>query len=223
MAKRILILGATGPTGLVVVREALSRGHSVVVYARNPSKIPDELTANKSLEVVQGELSSLADLETALKGADSVVSLLGPNKVRHPSANHLSQYYPGIFDTMRKAGVHRISALSTPSLKDPADKFSWAAFLLTLLVRVIMPGGTDDFAKVGEQFDKDANGLDWVLFRVGMLEDGGDGKAVAGYVGDGKTTMTVCRAELARWVFDDLELDKSEWIGKKPVLSKARN
>ena len=51
MAKRILILGATGPTGLVVVREALERGHVVVAYVRNPSKIPAELTANKKLEV----------------------------------------------------------------------------------------------------------------------------------------------------------------------------
>jgi uncharacterized protein YbjT (DUF2867 family) len=51
MAKRILVLGATGPTGLAVVREALQRGHVVVAYVRNPSKIPAELTANKNLEV----------------------------------------------------------------------------------------------------------------------------------------------------------------------------
>jgi hypothetical protein len=123
---------------------------------------------------------------------------------------------------MREAGVRRISALSTVSLKDPADKFSWAAFLLALLVRIISPGGKSDFVKIGEQFDKHANGLDWVLFRVAILEDGGDGKAVAGYVGDGKTTMTVWRGELARWIFDDLEVEQSEWIGKKPVISRAR-
>jgi NAD(P)-dependent dehydrogenase (short-subunit alcohol dehydrogenase family) len=51
MSKRILVLGATGPTGLAVVREALSRGHIVVAYVRTPSKIPSELAANKNLNV----------------------------------------------------------------------------------------------------------------------------------------------------------------------------
>jgi len=185
MAKRILILGATGPTGLAVVREALARGYIAVAYVRTPSKIPAELAANKRLkvyvyaqslcelniaylrltQVVQGELSSVADLSAALKEVDSVVSLLGPNKLRHPPSHHLSLYYPRIFDAMREAGVHRISALSTVSLKDPADKFSWARFLLVLLVRIISPGGKNDFVEIGDQFDKHANGLDWVLFR----------------------------------------------------------
>lgn len=171
---------------------------------------------------MHGELSSVPDLSAAMKDIDSVVSLLGPNKIRHPSANHLSQYYPSIFDTMREAGVRRISALSTISLKDPADKFSLAASASVLLMRMISPGANADCAKIGELFDTQANGLDWVLFRVAMLEDGGEGKAVTGYVGDGKTTLSVLRGELARWIFDDLELEQSPWMGKKPVISKAR-
>jgi len=222
MSKRILVLGATGPTGLAVVREALSRGHVVVAYVRTPSKIPSELAANKNLNVIEGELSSTANLSAALKEVDSVVSLLGPNKVRHPPVNHLSQYYPSIFDAMRESGVRRISALSTVSLKDPADKFSWARSVLALLVRIISPGGKSDFVEIGEQFDKHTSDLDWVLFRVAMLKDGGEGKGVAGYVGDGKTTMTVWRAELARWIFDDLEIEQSEWLRKKPVISRPR-
>jgi hypothetical protein len=121
---------------------------------------------------------------------------------------------------MRESGVRRISALATVSLKDPADKFSFAKSLLAFLVRVISPGGKSDFVEIGEQFDTHANELDWVLFRVAMLKDGEEGKAVAGYVGDGKTTMSVWRGDLARWIFDDLDNGRSEWLGKKPVVSR---
>jgi NADPH:quinone reductase-like Zn-dependent oxidoreductase len=41
--QKILVLGATGPTGISTIQIALQRGHSVVAYVRNPGKLPTEI------------------------------------------------------------------------------------------------------------------------------------------------------------------------------------
>jgi putative NADH-flavin reductase len=48
--KKVLILGATGPTGILTVREALNHGHSVTIYARNPAKIPSDIMESPVLK-----------------------------------------------------------------------------------------------------------------------------------------------------------------------------
>ena len=48
---KVLVLGATGPAGICLLRELLSRNHATVVYARNPTKIPEDILSNPLLEV----------------------------------------------------------------------------------------------------------------------------------------------------------------------------
>jgi putative NADH-flavin reductase len=48
---KILVFGGTGPAGICLLRELIHRNHDVVVYARNPSKIPADLASNPKLEV----------------------------------------------------------------------------------------------------------------------------------------------------------------------------
>lgn len=48
---KVLVLGGTGPAGICLLRELLYRDHPTVAYARNPSKIPLELSGDPNLEV----------------------------------------------------------------------------------------------------------------------------------------------------------------------------
>jgi hypothetical protein len=48
---KVLVLGATGPAGINVLRELSHRKRSTIAYARNPSKIPEDLISNKYIEV----------------------------------------------------------------------------------------------------------------------------------------------------------------------------
>lgn len=48
---KVLVLGATGPAGICLLRELLYRQHETVAYVRNPSKIPEDLSSNPLLEV----------------------------------------------------------------------------------------------------------------------------------------------------------------------------
>jgi hypothetical protein len=44
--RSILAFGGTGPAGICVVRELLHRKLPTLVYARNPSKLPEDLASN---------------------------------------------------------------------------------------------------------------------------------------------------------------------------------
>jgi uncharacterized protein YbjT (DUF2867 family) len=66
----ILVVGATGSIGSLVVEEALRRGHSVRVLVRSPEKAR-RLPAKA--EAVIGDLTRPATLEAAVKDVDAIV------------------------------------------------------------------------------------------------------------------------------------------------------
>ena len=75
---RILLLGATGRTGRIVLEEALRRGYDVTCLVRFPQKIK---TTNARMQVLKGSPQLTEDLQTALKGCDAVINVL--NISRH--------------------------------------------------------------------------------------------------------------------------------------------
>lgn len=48
---KILVFGATGPSGINVLRELIHRKQDAVLYARTPSKIPADITESRYIEV----------------------------------------------------------------------------------------------------------------------------------------------------------------------------
>lgn len=52
--KRIAVFGGTGLTGVHFSIKALEHGHELVIYARNPAKIPQEVASHPSAKVCLG-------------------------------------------------------------------------------------------------------------------------------------------------------------------------
>jgi putative NADH-flavin reductase len=81
---KIVIFGASGATGTVLVAQALDAGHHVTAFVRTPSKL--EIT-HTALQVVQGDVKDSAAVETAIVGNDVVLSALGVGRpLRHDPA-----------------------------------------------------------------------------------------------------------------------------------------
>ena len=72
---QLVVLGATGGTGLEIVRQAIERGHSVTASVRSPERLEP---FGDRIRVKRGDLLSRADLEQVLQGHDAVVSGFGP-------------------------------------------------------------------------------------------------------------------------------------------------
>jgi uncharacterized protein YbjT (DUF2867 family) len=76
-AKNLLVLGATGATGQLVVSQALAAGHHVTALVRSPDKLT---TSHPNLTVITGQATEPSDVMGAMAGADAVISTLGANK-----------------------------------------------------------------------------------------------------------------------------------------------
>ena len=70
---KIVVLGATGKTGQLLVDDALAQGHEVVAVVRRMGV----LKARKGLVIRQASVESQSELHAAFAGADAVVSCLG--------------------------------------------------------------------------------------------------------------------------------------------------
>ncbi|CAM5321404.1 hypothetical protein SVIOM74S_00301 [Streptomyces violarus] len=71
---KLLILGATGPTGRHVVDLALRSGDQVTALVRHPAALGD---LADQVTLLAGDATSRRDVSTALAGQDAVVAALG--------------------------------------------------------------------------------------------------------------------------------------------------
>ena len=70
----VVLYGATGKAGSIILKELVDRGHTVTVVARTPAKV----SKLENVDVIQGDLSDPAKVAGIVKGADAVVSAYGP-------------------------------------------------------------------------------------------------------------------------------------------------
>ncbi|KIK71417.1 hypothetical protein GYMLUDRAFT_147969 [Collybiopsis luxurians FD-317 M1] len=219
---RILVLGATGPVGIALCREALSSipDSSLVLYVRSPQKVPDDLKSNTRVTVVIGQLSDHDSLSKAMEGVNAVCSALGPSVKKgpfHPSGEPLAHAYEGVIEVMKKHRVRRLFALGTASIHAPEDKSDIKFSALITGVATFARNAYKDVVKIGEIISKEDE-LDWIIVRVPLLNDHSNRDVIAGFIGDGKTSTWLARIGFAIFVVAQLKDDNSIWIKKAPML-----
>jgi putative NADH-flavin reductase len=216
---RIVILGGTGPTGILLIEEALAAKHTIVVYARNPQKLPAHLNKHPDISIVKGELQDSNALSTALEGAHAVLSALGPS-FGNPSSTPIAHGYAAVLEAMRRTGVKRLIALGTTSIKDENDKWSVIYSAFVAAVAVGAHSAYRDIVAVGEVI-RACDDIDWTIVRVPVLKNEKNREVRVGYVGDGKAggAYTLARQGFAVFVLDELE--KGEWIRRSPLITSA--
>jgi uncharacterized protein YbjT (DUF2867 family) len=112
---KILLLGATGRTGKLVIEEAIRRGHNISAIARDPEKLKDY-----QIDITQGTSYDFKTVEKALSGCEAVINTLNiSRKSDNPWAglvsprDLISKSATNCVSAMKKAGIKRFIALST--------------------------------------------------------------------------------------------------------------
>jgi putative NADH-flavin reductase len=159
---KLVVLGATGGTGLEVVRQAIGRGHSVTVLVRSPDRLRP---FRDRINVEQGDLLNPAELERVIRGHDAVLSGFGPRvPVSEADAQLLQQFAVALASAMVRAGVQRavvesVAFLFKNSILPPAY----------LLGRLLFPRTVADASAMERVFEE--SGLDWTMVRPPELTD----------------------------------------------------
>jgi putative NADH-flavin reductase len=159
---KLVVLGATGATGLEIVRQAVERGHSVTAFVRSPEKLK---AWKGSIAIEQGDLLNSAHLEAVIQGHDAVLSAFGPRlPVSKADAHLLQQFAAALTAAMLRTEVRRVIVESVASLFK--DSIMPPAYLLG---RLLFPAIVADASAMEEVFEK--SGLDWTMVRPPELTD----------------------------------------------------
>ncbi len=77
----ILVVGASGATGRLLVEHLLNRGHSVKIIVRSPDSVPANVKNHENLSITHHSVLDLSDAELTqqVNGCDAVASCLGHN------------------------------------------------------------------------------------------------------------------------------------------------
>jgi uncharacterized protein YbjT (DUF2867 family) len=181
----LVVLGASGRTGHLVVEQALAAGHSVTALVRSSEKLT---LRHPKLRVVVGGATDPTALSRALPGADAVISTLGSAR---PVIADSSR---ALVAAAREAGVSRVVILSSWLVQRdhmPAVTRALTSIAMGSVIR-------DKVA--GEQLIRDSD-LDWTIVYPGVLTDG---PAVGSVVlPDGAKrgiSERISRADVAAWL-----------------------
>src|SRR3954466_9406592 len=196
-ATKILVLGATGATGRLIVNQAAARGYEVTVLARSAHKASD-ITGAK---LIVGDARDEAALREALKGRDAVVSALGTPVSPFREVTLLSTATRALVSAMKAEQVSRLVCITGMGAGDSAGHGGFIAdnVIFPLLLKQVYADKNRQEAIVRE------SGLDWVLVRPVVLDDKPGGGAVRALTElSGVRGGTISREDVARFVLEQV-------------------
>jgi uncharacterized protein YbjT (DUF2867 family) len=182
----LLVLGATGRTGRLVVEQALAAGHTVTALVRSPEKLT---IRDSNLRVVAGRATDPADVARALASADALLSTLGGG------GSVIADSTGAMVEAAHQTGVRRVVVLSSFFVE--RDRLGTVSRLLT---GVAMGSFIKD-KTAGEQMLRQSD-LDWTIIYASLLKDG----PVSGHVkvlpegAKRRISDSISRSDVAGWM-----------------------
>lgn len=199
---KVLVIGASGPTGVEVVKHLT--GHDVTVLSRSGEARPG---------VTVGDATNSADLARAVAGQDAVISALGSKKVGPDDLQ--TAFLTGITAGMEKHGVSRLISLTPWGVG--ASRAS-APLIMRMAAATILKNQIAD-REAGEAV-VDGSDLSYTHVRAGSL---GNGPARGGVIGtaDGEGIgHSISRADVAAFMVAQLEDDT--WLRGQVIIGYKR-
>lgn len=187
---KIVVFGASGRTGRQVVPQAVKRGHDVTAFVRDASKqwFPD------AVAVHQGDPSDAGSVETALVGADAVISALGP--IAGQTESEISDATRSIVEVMGRTGPHRLVVATNDTVLSDREV-------------------TGEFANVAAEHRRDlailqGSALAWTVVAAPMLNDDPGSGSYDAVIDRHAPGRSIARADFAAALLDALTCD--DWI-----------
>lgn len=158
---RLLVLGAAGRTGRLVVQRALGHGHEVRAFVHVMALESPE----PGVEVVAGDVLSFDDVDAAMKGCDAVAFALGSNGGR--DVRVFSEGIANVLHAMAANGVDTLVALSAAGAFARDD--SRISLPFRALIKTVLKPVYDDLERMEQRIA--ASGVSWTIIRPVGLSD----------------------------------------------------
>jgi putative NADH-flavin reductase len=202
---KLLILGATGPTGRQLIRQALEAGHSVLALVRDRTKVTE------AIEVIQGDATDSSAVASSVHGRDAILSALGTSKSF--KGGIMTRAMTVLLPAMQQAGVKRLILVSAFGV---GESFNDASAIQKFFFRTVLRSIYADKATADAMIE--ASPLEWTIVRPVALTNGprtgnfrvGEHLQLAGF-------PRVSRADVADFMIR--ELKEQAWVRKTVVIA----
>ena len=201
---KILLLGATGRTGIRIVEEAARRGDEISAIARDPGKLSEY-----QIDITRGTPYEEETVETVIAGCDAVINVLNiSRKSDNPWASLrsprdlISQSAHNALTAMEQVGINRFIALSTIGAGRSWQNIPWLLKAIVSISNLKYP-----FRDHGRQEEILENSpMDYTICRAPMLtDDEAAAGAVATPEGTPPASRVLSRSAAAEFFLDIIE------------------
>lgn len=234
---KILVAGASGATGRLLVTQLLQKGHSVKAIVRSSAKLPDFIQSHQNLDLILASILDLTDDEMAhhTLGCHAIASCLGhnlnwkgiygePRKLVTESVRRLCETA-----ITNNQGPIKFILMNTTGCRNPEldEPISTGQKIVIGLLRLLLPPHVDNEQAVKylrNSIDKDHPVVEWVAVRPDSLIDN---EKVSDYevfpsptrsaIFDAGKTSRINVAHFMAELIDNHKLWE-QWKGQMPVI-----
>ncbi len=159
---KLAIFGATGKTGIELVKQSLERGHAVTAFVRDSSRLDIE---DENLSFVIGDVFDSASVEQAIQEQDAVICALGSGSDLKKTTIRTDGTI-NIISGMQKHNVKRLMVVTAMGTGESWNRMS----LLNKFFYVTLLKNTRKDHEAQEIAVKES-GLNWTIVRPSGLTD----------------------------------------------------
>ena len=237
---KAMVLGASGATGKLVVQQLVKRNIQVRVVVRESAIIPEQISDDKSIEVIKGNINdfTIAKIKDLVKDCDSVICCLGHNisfkGIYGPPHKLVSNTVAKIIEALRSLNLNpRFILMSTTAYTNRkiGEANAFGEKIVFSLLKILLPPHKDNMLAADHLVYKlgSTTNIDWVAVRPDSLFDE---ESVTNYeihnnkirspiFNPGKTS----RINVSHFMVELVTNDKlwQEWRHKTPVIYNVAN
>ncbi|ETX08626.1 MAG: epimerase [Candidatus Entotheonella gemina] len=215
----VLVMGATGGSGMAAVEELLNQGHRVTAFSRHADQLD---LASPHLTTINGDVMNMADVDRAIQGHDAVIVTLGISENALRVRLFGSAYTPGnvrsmgtrnLIASMHNRGVRRLVVQTSFGVGETRTELR---VVERLLFKMILAPQIQD-TEIQEQHVRQS-GLDWVLAQPVHLTDDKTRQEEPFVSLEGRTrSMKISRSQVARFLTRATQ--GNQYVGRCVALS----
>lgn len=159
---KLAIFGATGKTGIELVKQALEQGYAVTAFVRDPARLPIE---DENLALVTGDAFDPVSVAQAIQGQDAVICALGAGSALKKTSVRTT----GTINIIRGMQEHNVKRLMVVTAMGTGESWNRMSLINKFFYAVLLKSSREDHE--AQEIAVKESGLDWTIVRPSGLTD----------------------------------------------------
>ena len=205
---KLEIFGATGGTGIELVKQSLEQGHAVTAFVRNPARLTIE---DENLTCITGDIFDPDSVAQAVAGQDAIICALGAGKELKKTTIRAT----GTINIIKGMQKHDVKRLMVVTAMGVGESWNNLSLFNKFFFATLLKSSRDDH-EAQEAAVKESK-LEWTIIRPSGLTDTPRTGVYAVGENISAKTSKIARADIADLILK--EVGQDQLIGKAVTIT----